>query len=143
MGGVRRGEAGFTLIELLVVIMVVAILAMIAIPIFLQQREKAYISQIQSALKNASNAVESRAVADEGTFDELDDLDGSSLSAEGFDMPDWAAAPDGYLRIEADDNRYCIEAQHARLSPSGAWRRSTYDSFEGQPQTTPDTCPEL
>ncbi len=36
-----RGQKGFTLIELLVVIIIIAILAAIAIPTFLGQREKA------------------------------------------------------------------------------------------------------
>lgn len=140
---VRERESGFTLIELLVVILIIAILAAVAIPIFLRQREKAYISQIQSSLKNASTAVESRAVTDLGTFDALDGLNGTALAAEGFRMPEWAAAPDGYVRIQADETRYCIEAQHANLSPGTDWRRSIYDSAVGEPEATPDTCPDL
>lgn len=140
--GTRR-EDGFTLIELLVVILIIAILAAIAIPIFLRQREKAYIAQIQSALKNASTAIESRAVTDLGNFDALDELDGTALATEGFNMPSWASAPDGYFRIQADANRYCIQAQHATLSPGAEWRRSIYDSAVGQPQASPDTCPDL
>ncbi|HXK40012.1 MAG TPA: prepilin-type N-terminal cleavage/methylation domain-containing protein, partial [Candidatus Paceibacterota bacterium] len=55
----KREEGGFTLIELLVVILIIAILAAIAIPVFLNQRKKGWISQMESALKNAATAQES------------------------------------------------------------------------------------
>ena len=55
----ERREGGFTLIELLVVILIIAILAAIAIPVFLNQRRKGWVSQVESALKNAATAQES------------------------------------------------------------------------------------
>jgi type IV pilus assembly protein PilA len=144
MGGneVRREESGFSLIELLVVIAIIAILAAIAVPIFLSQREKAYETSMQSTLKDASTAVEARAVEDLGTFAALDEQSASVLEDEGFKMPEWSAAP-GYVSIEANATRYCIQAQHKELAPTNVWRRSTYDSSVGKPQANPDVCPEL
>ncbi len=51
-------EGGFTLIELLVVIIIIGILAAIAIPVFLNQRQKGYDSQAKSDLRNAATAEE-------------------------------------------------------------------------------------
>lgn len=49
---------GFTLIELLIVVVIIGILAGIAIPKFSGAREKAYISQLKSDLRNLATAQE-------------------------------------------------------------------------------------
>jgi prepilin-type N-terminal cleavage/methylation domain-containing protein len=52
-------EDGFTLVELLVVVVIVAILAGLAIPTFLQQRERAWESAVRAELRSAIVALES------------------------------------------------------------------------------------
>jgi prepilin-type N-terminal cleavage/methylation domain-containing protein len=54
-----RSQRGFTLIELLIVVVIIGILAAIAIPKFVNTKEKAYIAQMKADLRNIATAEES------------------------------------------------------------------------------------
>jgi type IV pilus assembly protein PilA len=64
----RNGEGGFTLIELLVVMVIIGLLAAIAIPLFLSQKDKARESAMKSDLRNAATAAETYAVENNGSY---------------------------------------------------------------------------
>ena len=115
-----RSEGGFTLIELLVVIIIIAILAAIAIPMYLSQREKGWESNAKSDLRNA-------AVAQESYFTDNDAYTGNTadLETEG-----WNPSADVTLSIaSADATSYCMDAVHN--SGGDAWM---FDSASGLAQ---------
>jgi len=95
---IQSEESGFTLIELLVVVLIIGILAAIAIPAFLGQREKAQDSEAKSAVRNAQSAAEAF-YTDGQTYVGMDDADLEAIEpsltqARGFSA---AGSATGYV----------------------------------------------
>ena len=120
----REKEGGFTLIELLVVIIIIAILAAIAIPVFLKQREKGWKSQTESAAKNAATAMESYGTEVGGNYT---GANLATLTGQGLKV-----APGVVVSvISADATGYCVQADHANLAAN-----VYFDSDTGAPSAT-------
>jgi len=138
-------EQGFTLIELLVVILIIAILAAIAIPVFLRQREKAWASQVQSALKNAGTAIESYGNGNGGDFSALDGADSASDNAAYALLRDNGYKKSSTVEITvaspAPGTVYCVTATHSLLPAADVWQTAVYNSSDGSPAPSDfDAC---
>jgi type IV pilus assembly protein PilA len=109
----RNGESGFTMIEILVVLLITAILAMIAIPLFINQRDKAHDADAKTAVTVAVGAMEVYH-QDHTTFagadaDALVNIEPSLADAPGLDVTD--ADDDGYtLSVHSkSDGRFVVD----------------------------------
>jgi type IV pilus assembly protein PilA len=63
-----RNRKGFTLIELLIVVVIIGILAAIAIPKFANTKDKAYLAQMKSDLRNLATYEEQYAADNGGAY---------------------------------------------------------------------------
>lgn len=120
-------ERGFTLIELLVVIVIIAILAAIAVPVFLNQRKKGWNAQAKSDARNLASDEEAY-IVDNANYLDFDSLVGSTLDEfVGYRDSDGVVT-----RAKANGaNGYCI------VSKSRGGDYFVYDSQNGGLSMTP------
>ena len=86
-----KDERGFTLIELLVVVLIIGILAAVALPTFLGQRDKGFDADAKSNARNLQTMVESCGVDNAGDYALCDTA--AELTTAGANVARCRSAP--------------------------------------------------
>ena len=127
-------EGGFTLIELLVVVIIIGILAAIAIPVFLNQRQKAVDSSMKADARSVANEMET-VFTDSQTYP----TSFANLLTAGGTVklsPGNAAA----VSRSTIGSSYCVTVTRTAGSQPGSRPNWVYDSNDGGLQAAGGAC---
>jgi type IV pilus assembly protein PilA len=126
----RREDRGFTLIELIVVVVILAVLAAIGIPIYLNQVERARDSAVSAAISTAKTTLVAKSV-ETGTWPTANSTE-ISTNQTLINLTDANVT----LRLTGTATTFCIRGVHAQAAT-----RFFYATHERGVSTTVNTPP--
>ena len=119
---------GFTLIELLIVVVIIGLLATIAIPKLSNTKQKAYVAQMKSDLKNLATAEEAFFYDSTYYTSSLPALN-NFRSSTGVTLTVLEATPGGWSAqaVHSQTTRQCVlyQGNAAQVAPATAEGRIT------------------
>jgi type IV pilus assembly protein PilA len=125
----KKGQGGFTLIELLIVIIIIGILAAIAIPMYLNQRDKAKVASVKEAVHSIQIGVQTWATDNDDLYPATGKLvstktPNGSTGFVGQYIDVWPQNPYGggdmtsakakgtfWYAVKGDSSTYCLAGQ--------------------------------
>ena len=130
-----QDEKGFTLIELLVVILIIGILAAIALPAFLNQREKAQDSEAKSDVRTAQTAMETYYTDNQtytGATDGRASRPSSRPSSNANDLARSSSAPPPSYTVAVTSKGSNERHVHDRRTTAGTVTRTCANGQQGR-----------
>lgn len=122
---------GFTLIELLIVVAIIAILAAIAVPNFLEAQTRAKVSRVRADVRSVATALESYKI-DSNLYPPAAEFPHAAMRALRLNpeysarVPSWLTTPISYMTSLPDDVFY----PNQFTDPRKHWNRYVYFNYE-------------
>jgi len=129
-----KKQEGFTLIELLIVIIIIGILAAIAIPMFLNQRNKAKDAAVKEGIHSIQVGIQSYAVDNNDTYPAVSDV--AKTGAVGQNVDNWPKNPWTNLYMAQSTNKgdytYTLGANGSSYTLAGHMTNGDFSVGTGQ-----------